>query len=294
VIQLDHAEVIWALNSYCTLQCEYCRPEWRSGKLDHTIDEYLAIVKKLQRTRYQHHSHIHWRLTGGEPLNFPELSTLLKKIKEKPATVELETSGEIEWFSFTRISRLVDRVHLTYHWWQNEDVSGFIFEQCQENNVPVTITVPLAPGEIHESRARVEHFQSLGYECKEQTLTEADGRLYRGYSQVDQNRIFGRPDDWKPTPIKIDPNLPAPGYVDLRIVTNVKYVYTGKPCYAGVDWIYINHKGFVSYSQCGGRDESLNVFNPEWEAPGDHFPCTVNQCRSVQDRSKIRIIGAEE
>jgi organic radical activating enzyme len=291
MIKLEHAEVTWALNSQCSLQCSYCRPEWKAGSNDRTIDQYLSIVDKLQNTRYQHHKKIYWKLTGGEPLDFPDLSTLLKKIKEKPSIVQLETSGDVTWFAFLRILKLIDQVQLTYHYWQNDDVFDFILEQCQENNIQVCITVPLVPGNILESREKIKQFIAKGYLCNEQILRDANGDLYRGYSQLDDNRIHGRVDDFKSEPVIINPNVPDPRYIDLRIVNNTDPVYTGQDCYAGVDWIYINHKGFVSYSQCGGRNEHLNAFDPEWQPPASAFPCTVNQCRSHSDRSKIRIVG---
>ena len=289
MIELTQAEVTWALNSYCTLQCEYCRPEWKSGTIDHSIGEYLSIVEKLQTTRYKHHQTIYWRITGGEPLNFPDIGTLLKKIKEKSSIVELETSGEMDWFSFLRVSKLIDKLHLTYHHWQNDDIVNFILEQCSENNVSVSISIPLESGLIFECREKVSQFIQQGYNCREQVLLDAGGGFYKGYSQVDLNRIHGRDDSWEPEPVVFNPNVPIPGYIDLSVVTNKEFVYTGNPCYAGVDWLSINPKGFVTYSQCGGRNEPLNVFDPNWMPPDSAFPCTVNQCRSEQDQNKIRI-----
>ena len=289
MIELEYAEISWALNAHCKFQCAYCQPQFKSGELDKSVDQYLAIIDKLQSTRYKHHSKIYWKIGGGEPLHFPHLSTLLKKIKEKPSIVQLETSGDDTWFSLYGVINLIDKVKLTYHSWQNDDVFGFILEQCQEKNISVTIEVPLVPGRIFESREKVKYFKELGYACNEQRLQDVDGQTHRGYSQLDENRIYGRPDDWKPAPIVRDPNKPNPNYIDLRIVNNTDPVYTGKPCYAGVDWLYINPKGFASYSQCGGRNEHFNVFDPAWQPPGNSFPCTVNQCRSEQDRTKIRI-----
>lgn len=289
MIELEYAEVSWALNAYCKFQCAYCQPQFKSGELDKSVEQYLAIIDKLQNTRYQHHSKIYWKIGGGEPLHFPHLSTLLKKIKEKPSIVQLETSGDDTWFSLYGVINLIDKVKLTYHSWQNDDVFGFILEQCQEKNISATIEVPLVPGRIFESREKVKYFKELGYACNEQMLRDVDGQTHRGYSQLDENRIYGRPDDWKPAPIVRDPNKPDPNYIDLRIVNNTDPVYTGRPCYAGVDWLYINPKGFASYSQCGGRNEHFNAFDPAWQPPSNSFPCTVNQCRSEQDRTKIRI-----
>ncbi len=285
MIELAQAEVTWLLNSYCQHQCDYCRPEYKSGGLDRSVDQYLTIVEKLQNTRYQHHSRIHWKIGGGEPLHFPYLSTLLKKIRQRPSVVSLETSGDDTWFSFIGVSGLIDNLVLTYHPWQSNDVVDFILEQCQEKNIKVSIKVPLAPNCIQESREKVQQFLNLGYECSEQVLYDDDGKLYKNYSQVDENRIFGRPDDYE-----IKPFEPAPS-VDMSAVNNTDPIYTGFPCYAGVDWIYIGPKGFASYSQCGGRNEHYNAFDPNWQPPNSHFACTMNQCRSEQDRKTIRIVG---
>jgi hypothetical protein len=290
MIQLEHAEVNWLLNGHCKFQCSYCRPEWRAGTLDKTLDQYITIIEKLQSSRYKHHKKILWKLGGGEPLHFPHLSTILKKIKEKPAIVHLDTSGDDTWFSLFGVLNFIDKVNLTYHTWQNDDVFGFILEQCQEKNIGVSITIPLIPGQIYESKEKARQFRHQGFDCIEQVLREPNGDSYHGYSQVDINRIQGRDDNWMPKPVVFDPNRPDPNYVDLRVVNNTDPVYTGLPCYAGVDWLQINSKGFVSYSQCGGRNEHFNAFDPNWEPPSDHFPCTVNQCRNEQDRRLIRIL----
>lgn len=289
MIQLDQAEVSWALNAHCGHKCSYCHSQYSGGELDKSVDQYLAIIKKLQDTRYQHHSKIYWKISGGEPLHFPHLSTVLKKMKEKPCVIRLDTSGDDNWFSLYGVINLIDKIKLTYHSWQNDDVFDFVLEQCQEKNVSVTIEVPLLPGAIVESRAKVKHFVDLGYVCNEQVLRDLGGDLHRGYSQLDENRIYGRPDDWEPELVVYNPNLPDPNYVDLSTVNNTDPVYTGMPCYAGVDWLYINPRGFASYSQCGGRNEHFNAFDPAWQPPSNSFPCTVNQCRSEQDRTKIRI-----
>lgn len=283
MIQLDYAEVSWALNAHCGLGCSYCHSQYKGGDIDKSVDQYLAVIEKLQATRYRHHSRIYWKISGGEPLQFPHLGTLLKKMKEKPCVIRLDTSGDDNWFSFFGVSGLIDSVKLTYHAWQNDDVFGFILEQCQEKNVKVSIEIPLLPGRILESRQKVKLYIDQGYDCNEQVLRDLSGNLHHEYSTVDANRINGRPDDWVPEPVIFDPR-------DLSVTNNSDPIYTGLPCYAGVDWLYINPKGFASYSQCGGRNEHYNVFDPNWQPPSDPFPCTVNQCRSEQDRKKIRII----
>ena len=285
MIELDYAEVNWELNAHCKFQCAYCDSGYRSGTIDKSVDQYLAVIEKLQSTRYQHHSKILWKLSGGEPLHFPHLSTLLKKMKEQDSIIRLDTSGDDTWFSYYAVANLIDQVKLTYHSWQNDDVFGFILEQCEEKNTAVNIVIPLEPGGIFEAREKVKYYRDRGYNCNEKLLHDRGGNLYRGYNQIDLNRINGLPDDHE---FKIVP----PVYHDLTIVNDINPVYTGAPCYAGVDWLHINPKGFASYSQCGGRNEHYNVFDSQWAPPAQHFLCTVNQCRSEQDRKKIRIMLA--
>jgi organic radical activating enzyme len=283
MIDLAYAEVNWELNAYCKFQCAYCDSGYRNGTLDQSVEQYLSVIEKLQVTRYQHHSKILWKLGGGEPLHFPHLGAVLRKIKERDCVVRLDTSGDDTWFSYYAIAHLVDQVKLTYHSWQNDDVFGFILEQCEEKNTAVSIVIPLEPGYIVQARERVKHFKDLGYNCNEKLLYDRGGNVYPGYSRIDLNRIHGHPDDHE---FEIVP----PVYQDLSIVTDTSPIYTGSPCYAGVDWIHINPRGFASYSQCGGRNEHYNVFDPAWTPPSQSFPCSVNQCRSEQDRTRIRIV----
>jgi hypothetical protein len=290
MIELAHSEVAWTINGYCTFQCSYCPAEFKNGALDKTVEQYLTVIEKIQAAHYQHHNKIHWTLGGGEPLHYPHLSTLLKKIKSRPASICLETSGDDTWFGIYPILGLIDRLELTYHPWQNNEVFDFIFEESQGRDIQIAITVPLAPGAITESREHVQRFRSLGYQCQEQMLRGVDGEPHREYDLVDVNRIYGRPDIWQDNTEPLQPGQADPNYVSLAKVNSTDPIYTGKPCYAGVDWMQINARGFVSYSQCGGRSEPRNVFDPDWQPPTSHFACVMNQCRSQQDRNKIRII----
>ena len=102
------------------------------------------------------------------------------------------------------VSGLIDSVKLTYHAWQNDDIFGFILEQCQEKNIKVSIEIPLLPGRILESRQKVKLYIDQGYDCNEQVLRDLSGGLHHEYSTVDANRINGRPDDWVPEPVIFD------------------------------------------------------------------------------------------
>lgn len=285
---IEQAEVHWHLTDKCNTGCEYCPSRYRAGINKRTTDEYLSVIEKLQASRYKHANSIKWKIGGGEPLHFTNLNILLRKIKSMPSFVRLDTSGGETWFDLIETKEYVDEYRLTHHDWQNISVVNFIDDFCKETNKKLKVLVPLAPGKIFEKRDLIKEFNSNGISAKEQILyNDAQiGNIWSGYSVIDVNRILGRPDDWVPPP-PVPP--PPPVYLDPRIppVDNTPS-YTGLGCYAGIDHIYISHKGYASGSECGGRDIG-NVFDANWIAPGEIFTCNMNYCRSYNDKNRLRV-----
>jgi hypothetical protein len=245
------------------------------------------VIEKLQTSRYKHAKSIKWKIGGGEPLHFTNLNILLRKIKSMPSVVRLDTSGGETWFDLMETKEYVDEYRLTHHDWQNISVVTFVDDFCKENNKKLRVLVPLAPGKIFEKRELIETLKADGVSAKEQILFNdvKVGDFWDGYSSIDINRINGRPDDWEPTPSPPQEQV----YEDPRIppVDNTPS-YTGKGCYAGIDYLYISHKGYANGSDCGGRDIG-NVFDEKWIAPSEIFTCNMNYCRSESDRRRLRV-----
>jgi organic radical activating enzyme len=280
------SKVYWHLTDLCEIQCDFCPSRYRAGTNKRTVDEYLTVVEKLQLSRYKHAESIKWIIGGGEPLNFAGLNLVLRKIKEGPGILRLDTSGMNSWFNLIETKNYVDHYKLTHHKWQNESVLNFIVDFCQENQKKLTIVVPLNPGQIFEDREKVQSLRQKGLEANEKILyaDAKGGPFWSAYSSVDVNRILGRADDY------VDPPAPPAEtkYVDFSMPPDDDSPsYTGLGCYAGVDDIYISHKGFASGSECGGRDMG-NVFDANWQAPDNPFICPMNYCRSSNDRKKLR------
>lgn len=277
-------EIRWKLNSYCEYNCEYCLNKWSGGELDKSLDQYFDVVDKLQHTRYQHGDRIKWVIGGGEPLHFPNLNLLLRKIKEKNSYIRLDTSGGDSWFGIMEIINYIDYLKVTHHHWQNPSVLEYIIDICKENNKKIRILVPLLPGKIKEGRAKVQELSDMGIGSEEQILTKEDGNYWTGYSIKDINLLEGRSED-DPRPIIVN----QPVYEPLNEPPKDNSPsYTGKQCYAGVDYLLINNKGFAVGSECGGRDIG-NVFSENWQAPAGSFACPMMWCRSINDKKRLRI-----
>lgn len=290
---IKEAEVNWKLNNHCEFDCVYCPSQWRSGELNKTLDQYLYIIESLQNTRYKEAEKIKWTIGGGEPLHFPNLSAILQKIKSKNSYVRLETSGGDSWFSLMEISDYIDDLVLTHHYWQNESVLNFIIDLCKEKNIKLKIIVPLMTGKILETKKLIADLRSQGFDVEEKQIINitTDYSLWHGYTREDINLMAGRraDEDAPPPPAHIAPPS-GPVYQDLTKppVDNTPS-YTGKMCYAGVDVLYIDHKGWAKGSDCNSRNIG-NVFEMDWTAPDGPHPCSITYCRSSNDRRTIRIL----
>ena len=275
-------KIIWQISGQCTHECWYCLSKYRNNPYFKTTDEYLNVINLLQN--YGARSSIpklSWKFKGGEPLQFPNFNLLLKEIKSKESHVAVETAGGTSWFDIMEISGNIDELIFTYHYWQNESVLNYIIDSMQEEKKKLKVIVPMLPKKIQECRDLANSIQDRNVNIEEQLLLNDVGAPIEEYSLRDLNIFYRRPEDWVPPP----PENTV--WVDPRI-DDGSPVYTGQPCWAGVDYLYIDSKGFAKGSECGGR-EIFNVFEPGWTPPDSPFPCSMLFCRSDNDKKNIRI-----
>lgn len=276
-------KIIWQISGGCTHECWYCLSKYRNNPNYKTIEEYLSVVDKLQN--YGNRKNIpklSWKFKGGEVLQFSNLNILLNKIKEKNSYVTVETSGGESWFDILAVIDSIDSVILTHHYWQNITVLDYIIDLCKEKDKKLHVKIPAVPGHVRENKIAVENLTARNVSAELQLLEKTEGGPLDNYSQLDLNIFYGRPDDWIPPPPP-----PPPEWFDPAQSHN-NPSYTGKPCWAGVDWLYIDSRGFAKGSDCGGRLID-NVFSENWEPPDSAFACPMMFCHHQNDRDNIRI-----
>jgi len=289
-------KIIWQISGGCTHECWYCLPKYRNNPNYRHLDDYLKVINLIQnhgeRSKFTKFS---WKFKGGEPLQFPNFNIILREVKSKESQVALETSGEDNWFNILEIIEFLDRVELTHHYWQNESVLNYIIDLTKERNIDLKIKIPMLPGKMRDCVDKADSLKAQGINVEEQLLSDEYNQTISNYSLLDYNIYYRRPEDWAPPPppslepeAAVDSMPPStPVWVDPRIDDGAPK-YTGKPCYAGVDYLYIDSKGFASGSDCGGRMID-NVFSDGWTPPDMPFPCPMLFCRSHNDYQNIRI-----
>lgn len=289
---ISNAEVFWHLTDYCDQGCEYCPPRYRGGDSPKPTDIYLSIIKKIQDSRYKFAESIIWQLSGGEPLSIPSITSMLQKIKEKPSFVKIETAGGNSWFDYMSIQEYIDQITFTYHHWQNPSVAEYIIDFCKTNNKVIRVKVPFVPGKVKEQLLLIQDLNSRGVPSRGLPLykdARSGNGFIDGYTEGEINLMFGRPEDWvQPPPPPVDPNAPDPNWKDPNI-DDGSAKHLGYTCHAGMDYLYISHKGWVNGSDCGARTGG-NVYEPDWMPFDEPFTCPMFFCRSEKDKKRIRII----
>ena len=89
--QIDHLRL--SLTDHCNLACRYCVPEGAASEWQ-MIDPGFAF--EVVRWLSERHGIRHLRLTGGEPLMFPELLPLIRRLSKLSSLREitLTTNGQ--------------------------------------------------------------------------------------------------------------------------------------------------------------------------------------------------------
>lgn len=93
--RMDHIRI--SVTSACDLRCVYCRPGAKAGHEANGDD--LSDTQRVEFIRYLYDRHglSQVRLTGGEPLLYPKLSTLVAKIRHDcpDLTMAVTTNGRL-------------------------------------------------------------------------------------------------------------------------------------------------------------------------------------------------------
>ena len=292
------SEIFWHVTDYCNQECSYCPPRYRGGLVTRSTEEYIAVIEKIQANKYLFADKIKWSLSGGEALALDDIGRILRTMKSKESFIKIETSGGNSWFDYMAIQEYIDQITLTYHHWQNSSVVNYIIDFCQTNDKIIKIKVPYYPGKVKEQMAIIEDLNNQGIYTGGMAL-HVDARhgnaLINGYSAVEINLMNGLSEDWAPPPapppVPIDPNAPDPNWKDPNIPPSpTEKQSLGRECYAGMDYMYISHKGYANGSDCGGRALG-NVFDAEWQPVSTSFDCPMFWCHSSNDKKKIRIIN---
>lgn len=274
-------KISWSLNNYCKSECSYCPTSLRGGEEPRDIEEYKRIAQLLIDNYGKMGRTIEWTFNGGEPLDNDYFPSLLKLCRENGDWLTLHTNGGQLWMDWWAIEPYVDRLHLTYHYWQQPSLIQYIIQTFQKNNKQFDIVVPMRPDYFEEDLSRALDIErefgivvgkSILYNNADPVggmfpYTEHQLRIMRGEELVVEQQYF-------------ESTTHDQRYQDTY---NSNPSFTGQMCNAGIECLNIGHLGWVSGSNCNNISLG-NIWSPGWTPPTQPQKCGMISCISFDDQ----------
>jgi organic radical activating enzyme len=308
-------KIVWALNDFCKSECSYCPIHARGGPIPPETKEYLRVAQLLIDSYGKLNRKIDWAFNGGEPLDMDDIAMLLKLCRTNGNSMELNTNGGKLWMDWWAIEPYVDRLNLTYHYWQNPKLIKYIIDTFKEKKKPINVNVPVRPDHFDEDMDRASLLEE---ECNMvipkyilyNNSDTAGGMFPYTNAQLDKIWLFNKPFNLRkppepPPPPKIAPPPkpvppPPPPPPSKLVLEKQKFetttfderyketyttspAFVGQMCNAGIEYLFIGPQGYVKGSDCNNQPLG-NIWHEGWMPPTGPQKCTMIACASDHDR----------
>lgn len=291
-------KIVWNINDYCSYQCSYCPVHFWGGGEPPETKEYIQIANLIIDSYRAMGRSISWEIGGGEPLDMNDIVTLLKLCRENGEFMELHTNGGKLWMDWWAIEPYVDKLHLTYHYWQNVSLINYIIETYQKKNKEIILNVPMRPAQFEEDLARAEDIESRYniFVIKQALYNNADksAGMISGYTEEQLDIMSGKVfrtnfgNDLVPL---ADEDLSEEQQYFNNTTWEQRYQdrmnshprFGGQMCNAGIEFLNISAQGWVSGSLC--NNEPLgNIWHKGWKPPCVPQKCGMIVCEFPSDQ----------
>jgi MoaA/NifB/PqqE/SkfB family radical SAM enzyme len=284
---MNSIKINWNLHDRCTGGCSYCPSFLWGGGTPNEITQYLLVTKKIIDHYAELGRIVDWTFNGGEPLEMFDFPMMLKLCKEHRGSVELHTNGGKIWLDWWAIEPYVDKLNLSYHYWQNSKLIEFIIDQFIKNSKSINIIVPIRPDHFNDDINRALSIEkkygivvskSALYKEASQSIglfdyTDEQLRIIRGESLVEENIHY------KETTLA--------ERFEEKIKENP--TYTGMNCNVGIEHLNISHTGWVSGSQCNNTSFG-NIWKDNFNLPVGPSICKMQACIHPGDQQITKFL----
>jgi len=276
-------KIRWQIHTFCKAECSYCPGRLRGGEEPKHINDYIKVAKIINEWAESLGRITDWYFDGGEPLDTDYFPALLKECKTLNGQCDLITNGGRLWLDWWAIEPYIDRLFLSYHYWQNPSLIDYIISVFLDKEKEIHVEVPMRPNHFDEDWSRALEIE------KKYNFIVGKSVLYHGASKDGgqypyterQLRIMSGDEYLIEENIKFQQTT-----VVERLHENISqsdHIYTGKLCNAGIEKLIIDTNGFVSGAYC--RNQPLgNIWNHGWLPPTSAQICTMQACLNEEDQ----------
>jgi MoaA/NifB/PqqE/SkfB family radical SAM enzyme len=296
----DTVLVEWDLGNECNQNCSYCPAVAKSGGFKNPDWD---IVEIFAHKMLDHYDELGKRVMvniggSGEPTIVPWLPNLLRLLNNRSGGVTLSTnlSAPIDWWS--EHANLIKNVAVTVHYeYTTLHEIREKLDLVAERSRNISVTVPMLPSRFHDQLADIEWFRNntdygpipqivfKNYTAGGEWIayTEEQKETLRRYHNIPSFNVNDI-QDTVPTPSPSAPK-PTPVSTVVKTTTDVyltekddQRCFTGWRCYAGIDTLCIDSRGYVRRGWCAQLGQTQT---PMAAWTWDHSPVTCNMawCR---------------
>lgn len=276
-------DIYWILNDYCKSECSYCPQSISGGGMPPETVEYIRIANLLINSYAKIGRKINWTITGGEPLDMFDIVTLLKLCRTQGNSVTLNTNGGRLWIDWWAIEPYVDRLDLTFHYWQTPHLIKFITDTFKNKNKEINVTSPIRPDHYEADMERVSLVEAtIGIKIT-RTYLYKDAQHAGGKFNYSFDQLTGINNANGVIPIVQITSSEESWNDRYQAVYSSNPSYSGQMCNAGIEYLFIGGQGWASGSHCGNESYG-NIWHTDWAPPMQPQKCGMLACIHSADQ----------
>lgn len=293
----DTVLVEWDLGNECNQDCSYCPAVAKSGLFKNPEWE---IVEDFAHKMLDYYDNLEKRVMvniggSGEPTVVQWLPNLLRLLNNRSGGVNLSTnlSAPIDWWA--EHANLVKNVSVTVHYeyttlYNIKEKLDIVASQSKN----VSVTVPMLPDRFESQLADIEWFRAnTDYNPVPQIIFRSytSGGAWINYTD-EQKEILRRYHNMPSFKIEETTGTASPPTVQsvptttvIKSTTDVyltekddQRCFTGWTCYAGIDTLCIDSRGFVRRGWCAQLGQTQTPM-ASWNWDPAPVTCNMAWCR---------------
>ena len=281
----------WTLGNQCNYHCSYCNEIFHKGDNPFPSEELIAEVCKDIVYHYDDLGRdVVFEFIGGEPTLSGDIKEIGKRLHNHPTNIVLKTNGsaDIQWWKDAKkyLTNVVISVHKEFCDIDHiDEVIRVLLDDENSNPINVEILIPTRHEDHHWNWA----IDTLNHYRKRFNLGNLQ-MLYSNFARGSNEYFPYSEKQWAlyaklhglPVPTSRDENVKHESGIDIKVKDALDF--NGAKCYAGIDILVIDRKGFIWRGWCSQGGPIGSIYELPIQFPTEPIVCGLSRCGNGFDQ----------
>ena len=282
---MNSLSIQWQIGNECNFKCDYCHPDCYDGSNPFiSYDKFQQGFTNLQAS-VDAYDQIEIEFQGGEPTVSQAIRDKLSSDTDPRYRYILTTnaSADLDWWAKAAPSFK----HVTLAWHIDSVGTQFnhfhsVVKILQDNNTSFSIVVNAPSDQLTWDTAKAvhEYYLSLG-------ISSQFKALYTNYQRGNNQFMPYTEEQWEYYTRVNNIQLPKEEPVETQITWVEQRLYNnykGHLCWAGINQIVIDYRGFALRGWCQSNGTFGNVFDRPLVLDAQPRVCPKDLCKNLFDQ----------